>query len=144
MDDESVFGPVVHRLTFGEAIDRDLLSDYRVVVVGVDDETYRVWAERGEFVTRDGEKITDARTLAGEVALAKAMRKYDLHRVVSFHSRVKTAREFSRDVPDVIAWMPARARPVGPIWSEHVSGAMSSGHRDRVLLRLRNLGYGRA
>jgi superfamily II DNA or RNA helicase len=142
MDDESVFGPVLHRLTFGEAIERDLLSDYQVVVVGVDDETYRVWAERGEFVTRDGEKITDARTLAGEVALAKAMRKYDLRRVISFHSRVKTAREFSRDVPDVISWMPARARPVGPIWTDHVSGAMSSGHRDRVLLRFRNLAPG--
>jgi superfamily II DNA or RNA helicase len=142
MDDESVFGPVVHRLTFGEAIERDLLSDYQVLVVGVDDETYRVWAERGEFVTRDGEKITDARTLAGEIALAKAMRKYDLHRVISFHSRVKAARGFSRDVPDVIAWMPARARPLGAIWSEHVSGAMSSGHRDRVLLRFRNLAPG--
>ena len=45
MDDESVFGPVLHRLTFGEAIELDLLSDYQVVVVGVDDETYRVWAE---------------------------------------------------------------------------------------------------
>ena len=31
MDDESVFGPVLHRLTFGEAIERDLLSDYQVV-----------------------------------------------------------------------------------------------------------------
>ena len=54
MDDEAVFGPVLHRLSFGEAIERDLLSDYQVVVVGVDDETYRAYAERGEFVTRDG------------------------------------------------------------------------------------------
>ena len=62
MDDESVFGPVLHRLTFGEAIERDLLSDYQVVVVGVDNATYRAWAERGEFVSPDGEKVTDART----------------------------------------------------------------------------------
>jgi predicted helicase len=69
MDDEAVFGRVLHRLSFGEAIERDLLSDYQVVVVGADDETYRTYAERGEFVTRDGERITDARTLADEAVV---------------------------------------------------------------------------
>ena len=122
MDDEAVFGPVLHRLSFGEAIERDLLSDYQVVVVGVDDETYRAYAERGEFVTTDGKTITDARTLAGQIALAKTIRKYDLHRVISFHGRVKAAREFSAEMPEVIAWMPPQARPGGALWSEHVPG----------------------
>src|SRR5688572_7749493 len=71
MDDEAEFGPVFHRLSFGEAIERDLLSDYQVVVVGVDDATYASYAERGELVTRDGKTITDARTLAAHVGLAK-------------------------------------------------------------------------
>ena len=38
MDDETVFGPVFHKLTFAEAITRDLLTDYRVVIVGIDDD----------------------------------------------------------------------------------------------------------
>jgi predicted helicase len=87
MDDEAKFGTVFHRLTFGEAIKRELLTDYQVVVGGVDD-AYKQWAEKGTLVTRDGDKITDARTLAGQIGLAKAMRKYDLHRTISFHSRV--------------------------------------------------------
>jgi predicted helicase len=122
MDDETVFGPVLHRLSFGEAIERDLLSDYQVVVVGVDNEMYRAWAQRGEFVTREGSKVTDARSLAGEIALAKTMRKYALRRIISFHSRVKAARKFSADIPDVIRWMPAHARPSGPIWSQQRLG----------------------
>ena len=97
------------------------------------------YAERGEFVTRDGKRITDARTLAGQIGLAKTMRKYDLRRIISFHGRVKAAREFSAEMPDVIAWMPARARPTGALWSDHVSGAMTSGRRDRLLLRFRDL-----
>ena len=117
-------------------------SDYQVVVVGVDDETYRAWAERGELVTRDGSKITDARTLAGQIGLLRAARKYRLRRVISFHSRVKAAREFSIDAPGVVAWMPARARPPAALWSEHVSGAMTSGQRDRLLVRFRNLAPG--
>ena len=36
MDDETKFGPVLHRLTFGEAIEMKMLTDYQVVVVGVD------------------------------------------------------------------------------------------------------------
>ncbi len=139
MDDETVFGPVLHRLKFGEAIERDLLSDYQVVVVGVDDEMYRTWAERGEFVTPDGKKVTDARSLAGQIGLAKSMRKHGLRRTISFHGRVKAAREFSAEIPSVIHWLPARTRPTGATWSEHVSGAMTSGHRDRLLLRFRDL-----
>ena len=54
MDDETKFGTVFHRLTFGEAIKRDLLTDYQVAVVGVDDATYKEWAEKGTLVTRDG------------------------------------------------------------------------------------------
>ena len=99
MDDEAAFGPVFHRLTFGEAIKRDLLTDYQVVVVGVDDATYRDWAEQGRFVTIDGKKVTDARTLAGQIGLAKAMSRYDLHRTITFHSRVKRAREFAHSLP---------------------------------------------
>jgi predicted helicase len=115
MDDEAVFGPVLHRLTFGEGIERDLLSDYQVVVVGVDDEMYRSYAERGEFVTTDGNKVTDARTLAGQIGLAKTIRKYDLRRVISFHGRVKAAQRFSAEMPDVVGWMPPQERP-GERW----------------------------
>jgi superfamily II DNA or RNA helicase len=139
MDDPSVFGPVLHHLSFGEGIERGLLSDYQVVVVGVDDEMYRTYAERGKFITRDGKKMTNARKLAGQIGLAKSMRKYDLRRVISFHGRVEAAREFSAEMPDVITWMPPGARPAGALWSEHVRGTMTSGHRDRLLLRFRAL-----
>jgi predicted helicase len=37
MDDESVFGPVFYEMSFVEAIERDLISDYRVLVVGVNE-----------------------------------------------------------------------------------------------------------
>jgi len=46
MDDETGFGKVFHRLSFGEAISRDLLTDYQVAIVGVDDSTYRSYAEK--------------------------------------------------------------------------------------------------
>jgi superfamily II DNA or RNA helicase len=134
MDDPVKFGTVFHRLSFGDAIGRNLLTDYQVAVMGVDNETYREWAEKGTLVARDGEKITDARTLASQIGLAKAMRKYDLRRTISFHSRVARAREFAAEMPEIIAWTPARQRPKGALWARHASGEMSAGQR-HVLLR---------
>src|SRR5262249_20293118 len=119
MDDEARFGPVFHRLTFGEAIERDLLSDYQVVVVGVGDSTYREYAERGAFVTMDGKAVSDARTLASQLGLLRTMATQDLRRVVSFHSRIATARSFSTTIQEVFAWLPKNRRPSGRLHSEH-------------------------
>lgn len=38
MDDESLYGPEFHRLGFGDAVKQDLLSDYKVLVLAVDEE----------------------------------------------------------------------------------------------------------
>ena len=142
MDDKVKFGEVFHALSFGEAIRRKLLTDYRVAIVGVDDATYREWAAKGVLVTRDGVKVENAATLAGQIGLAKAMRKYELRRTISFHSRVKRARDFATSMPEVIAWMPPRQRPKGKLWSEHTSGEMNAGQRDRLIQRLSQLGDG--
>ena len=141
MDDAAKFGTVFHRLTFGEAIHRELLTDYQVAVVGVDDATYREWAEKGTLVKRDG-KPTDARTLASQIGLAKAMRKYDLRRVISFHSLVSRARRFASEFPEVVEWMPARQRPKGALWTNYASGEMTAGERHVRLQRLRQLDAG--
>jgi superfamily II DNA or RNA helicase len=138
MDDEAVFGAVFHQLTFGQAIEQNLLSDYQVVIVGVDDATYKAWAEHGKYVTRDGMKVTDARTLAGQIGLAKAIRRFELRRVITFHGRVTTARRFSNELPHVVAWMPSGQRPAGRIQADYVSGEMPTGDRRRLLSRLAN------
>lgn len=140
MDDHTQFGPIFHQLRFSEAIEQKLLTDYQVAVVGVDDATYRSWAERGTLVTLEGEtSITDARHLAGQIGLAKAMAKYDMRRLISFHGRVARAKDFAKSMPQVIAWMPARLRPKGHLWSAPVSGAMSAGERQRLLQQLKCL-----
>jgi len=139
MDDHEVFGPVFHELKFSEAIRRKLLTDYRVVIVGVDDPMYRQYAEEGVFVTLDGKRITDARTLASHIAVAKATKRYDLRRIITFHGRVKRAREFAEEFPQFVRWMPKSAIPAGKFWAELISGEMASSKRDAILDRLRDV-----
>ncbi len=62
MGDEEVFGPVLHRLGFGDAVEAGLLTDYKVLVLAVD-ETYvaenfqQVMAEAGELKLDDTAKL---------------------------------------------------------------------------------------
>jgi predicted helicase len=139
MDDEAHFGKVFHRLGFAEAIERELLTDYQVAIVGVDDATYLEWTQRGRFVTIDGSVITDARAIAGQIGLVKAIRRFDLRRVISFHSRVGWAREFANAISQLIAWMPVDQQPTGRLWTDYASGEMSAGDRSRRLDHLRHL-----
>jgi superfamily II DNA or RNA helicase len=136
MDDEATFGPLAHRLTFGQAIGKGLLTDYQVAIIGVDDTMYRDWVDRGRMVAPDGGTTTDARTLSSHIGLAKAMGDFDLRRTITFHSRVERARRFSDMLPTVISWMPAGLRPAGSLDARYVSGYMNAGDRKALLQRL--------
>jgi predicted helicase len=138
MDNEAVFGPEVHRLSFGEAIRRDLLSDYQVVVVGITDRQAYELASEGSFVEFANNQ-TDARSLARQIGLAKAMHDYNLQRVISFHSRVKMAQQFATNLPEVISKLPTARAPQGHMVFDHVSGEMATGDRRNKLNRLRNI-----
>ena len=115
---------------------QDLLSDYQVVVVGVTDDEATELAERGAFVTADGEDDHRRPNARQPIGLLRAMRNHDLHRVVSFHSRIDSASRFATSLPEMIEWMPARRRPTGTLWTQHVSGEMTSGEREARLNQL--------
>jgi superfamily II DNA or RNA helicase len=139
MDNVEHFGPVFHELKFSDAIRLKLLTDYCVEIIGVDDPMYKRYAEEGVFVTLDGKTVTDARTLTSHIALAKAIKKHDLRRIITFHGRVDRAGEFAEQFPKFSRWMPKADRPRGEFWSSLVSGKMSSSKRDAILDRLREV-----
>jgi len=140
MDDHAVFGKVLHQLKFSQAIEQGLLSDYRVLVVGVDDAmVQKRIRDRDLLRTSNGVEL-DAETLATHVAIAKAVKDYDLRRVISFHGRVKGAQAFAADHMDVLAWVRKQDRPSGKTFTDYVSGDMNSGERNTKINRLRHLG----
>ena len=121
-----------------------LLTDYQVVVIGVTDREAKAWAEQARLVrTADG-LSTDARTLAAQIGVAKAMKKYDLRKLITFHSSVAKAARFvdssQRDsLPGVIPHLTRSARPSGKLWTKHISGHTPAGQRATLLKALGNL-----
>jgi predicted helicase len=140
MNDEKSFGKRFYTLTFGEAIQGGLLTDYRVLIVGVDDERIKEWIENRRLVITDTGLATDARSLAGQVGLLKAIKDWNLQRIISFHGRVKRAREFSEDVIQVAEWLDQAHRLKQVLWADHVSGEMPTNARRQKLKRLKNVG----
>lgn len=147
MDDEVRFGPVFHRLAFDAAIRAELLTDYQVVVIGVTQAELGQWAEEGRLVrTQDGMQ-TDARTLAAQIGLAKAMRQYDLRKIITFHSSVAKASRFTdAAVADSLVGVMQRisppSRPSGQLWTGHISGHTPAGKRSTLLSIFGNLSGG--
>ena len=129
MDDESLFGPVVHRFGFRSAIDAGLICDYRVVVIECRRDALADVRTR-RLIAREGATNTDAETLASQVVTLKAMRDYDLRRVVTFHSTVAKAERFAGEIVEVAAWMLDDDRLGAGVRAEHISGRMSGGERN--------------
>jgi len=138
MDDEQVFGRKFYTFSFRQAIERDQLTDYQVVIVGVDKPTILQWIRERELVqTKDG--VTDYESLASQIGLIKAIKDYDLKRIISFHSRIKSAKDFSSEIKESIPLIREEDRPDGDLRSDFVSGEMSAHERRIKMDRLRNL-----
>ncbi|CDQ11755.1 putative helicase [Acidithiobacillus ferrivorans] len=65
MSNEAHFGPVFHRLSFAEAVDRDLLSDYKVLILAVDQESILQELEDRIGDSGDSLKLDDAVKIVG-------------------------------------------------------------------------------
>jgi superfamily II DNA or RNA helicase len=135
MGDERQFGRVAHRLSFAEAIDRELLCPYQVVVMPVTDREVQGLIEKHSSVTIDGgDTRIDAYILATQIACLRAMRDYGCRRMVAFHPLIDRSEAFSRQFTQAVALLADGERPDGPVWAAHVDGArMRRSKRNQVL-----------
>ncbi|POH69141.1 damage-inducible protein [Cryobacterium zongtaii] len=99
MDDEKTFGPVFHRLGFGEAVERDLLTDYRVLVLAVDEGS--IGSNFQESFAIDGElNIPDAARIVG-IYNGLAKRGVEgLGATIAERAPLRRAVAFSRSIKD--------------------------------------------
>ena len=139
MDNAAIFGKVLYALSFGKAIEKELLTDYRVVIIGVDDPTIAQWIANRELVTTGTGIETDSESLAAQIGLLKAIKDYDLKRIISFHSRINRAETFTTDIRQIMAWISDKNRPSGTLHTDFVSGNMPANKRKIKLDQLKAL-----
>jgi len=153
MDDEAVFGPEFHRLGFGEAVERGLLTDYKVLVLTVDETSVARTFQAHLSDDSHELKLDDAAKIVGcWNGLAKrgqAEHSFEpdvrpMRRAIAFSGSIKDSKrveELFQSVVDyyVGATDQANADGSSPLHCsvEHVDGTMNALVRNRKLDWLR-------
>lgn len=131
MDDEQIYGPTCHRLSFGEAAKRDIICNYKVIIsVVTSDSLNRELLQRGEVVVQ-GDSVK-AHRVANILALTNAIERYNIKRIFTFHNSVKAAQSFTSDTSEGVASF------IKDFNTFHVNGEMSTSKRELVMRDFRN------
>jgi predicted helicase len=108
MDDETCFGPVFHELPFGEAVAQGLLTDYKVLVLAVNEDEVSAVFQR-EFADSDGELALDdiARIVGCWHGLSKRGPQFEgdnvpMRRAVAFSSTIAQSQKFTKLFPEIV------------------------------------------
>ncbi|MBF8276855.1 MAG: helicase [Candidatus Brocadiaceae bacterium] len=138
MDDQAVYGAPIYKMSFGQAIERDLITPYKVVVICVTDAEVSELINKGKTILTAENQPWDARALAKRIALVKAMKSYGFKKMFTFHSRVSGAAAFTKnDSPysfqRIVNLLDISTPENVDITCFHVNGEMSSGERNARL-----------
>ncbi len=130
MDDESVYGPVSYKLSFALAVKQEIICPYKIVIsITTKEEVDNELLKRGTTLVKRDE--IQARWVATQLALARAIEKTNASKVITFHSRVALAQEFAS----------AESRGISQHLSGfevlHVNGAQSTADRESLLNEFR-------
>ena len=93
MDDEDIYGETFTQMSFKEAIDAKLLTDYKVITIDIKKSEIAEFIKDNNLVQLNSrwKKETEARSLASMLALRKAMKRFNIKNAVSFHSSIEKA-----------------------------------------------------
>ena len=156
MDDETLYGKEIHRLGFGEAVERGLLADYKVLVLTLNDRNISPSVQRMVANVDQTINADDAAKLIGCInALSKqivgddgVIRDTDplpMKRAVAFCQTIKISKgiaynfnevseKYMDDLPEETV-----GRILG-VEARHVDGTMSATMRDEMLSWLKREG----
>ncbi|WDJ98481.1 DEAD/DEAH box helicase [Xanthomonas campestris pv. incanae] len=114
MDDVKLFGPEFHRLGFGEAVSLDLLSDYKVMVLAVDEKSVsktfqsQLADANNELTLDDAVKIVGCwNGLSKRIAPVEGANTAEsdpnpMHRAVAFAKDIKASIKVSEQFPVIV------------------------------------------
>lgn len=130
MDKPEIYGHAVYTLSFAEAARRGIICDYKVVISVVTSDMVNDHALKHGEVIVDGDTVK-ARQVALQIALQKAVEKYGVSRIFTFHGSVAAARSFtSNDGEGIKSHLP-------DFTTLHVSGEMRTSMREDYMKAFR-------
>ncbi|WP_413040242.1 DEAD/DEAH box helicase [Rothia mucilaginosa] len=113
MDDMDTFGPVFYRIGFGEAVEKGLLTDYKVLVLGVSESQIAtsfqnlLADESNELAIDDVAKLVGcwnglAKRRSGELEASFGDDLAPMKRAVAFSRSIKDSQKIEREFEDLV------------------------------------------
>lgn len=96
MDDESIYGTRAHTLSFSQAAKQGIICPYKVIVTLIDKQQVDDFSLNNGITLIEGDAVK-AKWVASQIAISSAIKHTNAKKIITFHSRVKTASDFASD-----------------------------------------------
>ena len=143
MDNEAQYGTVFHRLSFGQAVEKGLLSDYRVIVLNIAEASVATALSQLDPKTISGlaTSTDDAAKIIGCYKALRDQGKGDkgikLKRAVSFSSSIKHSKLVVEKFQAIVKNLNAHENDGFTVELDHVDGTQTALNRSKSLDWLR-------
>jgi predicted helicase len=155
MDDEKLYGKEIYRIGFGESVNKGLLSDYKVLVLTVNENDMPAAAQKmvangqTEIPADDVNKLIGcinalSKELVGDNALVKSSDPEPMHTAVAFCQSIKTSKQITNTFNQMSELYyknlneEAQQRMV-VVDSQHIDGTMPATERGQKLSWLKSV-----
>ena len=143
MDDVNLYGQEFYRIGFGEAVEKQLLTDYKVLVItlskdDISPELARIISEK-DISEIDAAKFAGcvaaiSKRVMGDEGMLRDVDPQPMRRAVSFCNSIKNSRLVTRVFNDCReAYNAEQSDQFMTVESHHVDGTMSAPRRDKEL-----------
>jgi predicted helicase len=148
MDDESLYGKEVYRIGFGEAVEKDLLTDYKVIILTLNDKDIPLSLQKSitqghSIETDDVSRLVGcinafSKQIHGDEDFIKVSDPSTMQRAVAFCQNINVSKNITNAFNDIsdeyIETKPVSERKdLVSVESQHIDGAMSALERDGLL-----------
>lgn len=154
MDDIDVYGEEIYRIGFGEAVERDLLADYKVLVLTLSEKDVpqsvqkMIANEDNEINSDDASKLIGclnalSKQVLGDEGLIKDSDPDPMKKAVAFCQNIKVSKKITNvynSTSDIYldSVEPSQREKLVSVATKHIDGSMSAPERDELLSWLKS------
>jgi predicted helicase len=149
MDDVDLYGEEIYRIGFGEAVEKDLLTDYKVLILTLSDKdvppsVQKMIADKeSEINTDDASKLIGcinalSKQILGDEGVIKDSDPAPMRRAVAFCQSIAVSKKitaiFNTVTEAYLGSLPSEKKEqMVSLASDHIDGTMSAPKRDELL-----------
>ena len=140
MDDENQYGTVFSKYSLGEAIKDGVITDYKIVLSFIEENQFPEYLEKNEVIDISSydseEKTAQSNSLLKQIILGKAVNELNLKKIITYHSRIKSAKDFIFGSKDTLPLEDVFNRQFSfsdsDLYLNHINGTFKANSRSKI------------